>query len=501
MKKYFLLLLFTAISFAQTTGVTKLKISANPEKTAATRVMVQDATTGEVGYVDKTTISQSIKTTKIVRNQTGSTLTKGTVVYQSGVSGGKLLVAKALASVKFMSETTLGIVENDIPNNTDGNVVTSGTFTGFNTASFFENSILYLSDATAGTVTATKPSSPSYGISLGVVTAVGTAGSIDIRIGSTVVSKSDVGLSNVDNTSDLNKPISTATQSALNLKAPIASPTFTGNITASGFKVASGGTNYLLANGTTTPYSSGVFNSQLSIVGSSYLPIYSEGATTISTQTNTLSFGSSVTKQINLYYGDIQDYKTLVVPNIGETVGELVLSKYTHNSTYAVPRFTSSKMLERGHIWDASVGVGISSSETGVFIPSYLFQLQLDSAAKPSTNTWTIASDSRLKENIQNYTKGLSAILSIRPVTYDYNGKAGFSKIKGNIGVIAQEVQNIVPEGVSTFSAKLNTTDTSDTVLYNFNSHAITYILINAIKELNQKISALETEVELLKAK
>ncbi len=37
----------------------------------------------------------------------------------------------------------------------------------------------------------------------------------------TGITKSDVGLSNVDNTSDLNKPISTATQSALDLKADL----------------------------------------------------------------------------------------------------------------------------------------------------------------------------------------------------------------------------------------------------------------------------------------
>ena len=39
-----------------------------------------------------------------------------------------------------------------------------------------------------------------------------------------------VGLGNVDNTSDASKPISTATQTALDLKAPIASPTFTGTV-------------------------------------------------------------------------------------------------------------------------------------------------------------------------------------------------------------------------------------------------------------------------------
>jgi len=42
--------------------------------------------------------------------------------------------------------------------------------------------------------------------------------------------KTAVGLSNVDNTSDSSKPISNATQTALDLKAPLASPTFTGNL-------------------------------------------------------------------------------------------------------------------------------------------------------------------------------------------------------------------------------------------------------------------------------
>lgn len=43
-----------------------------------------------------------------------------------------------------------------------------------------------------------------------------------------VLDKAAVGLANVDNTSDANKPISTAQQAALNLKAPLASPSFTG---------------------------------------------------------------------------------------------------------------------------------------------------------------------------------------------------------------------------------------------------------------------------------
>ena len=45
------------------------------------------------------------------------------------------------------------------------------------------------------------------------------------------VTKTHVGLGNVDNTTDANKPVSTAQQTALNLKANIASPTFTGTVT------------------------------------------------------------------------------------------------------------------------------------------------------------------------------------------------------------------------------------------------------------------------------
>lgn len=46
------------------------------------------------------------------------------------------------------------------------------------------------------------------------------------------VTKSDLSLSNVDNTSDVNKPVSTATQDELDLKAPLDSPALTGNPTA-----------------------------------------------------------------------------------------------------------------------------------------------------------------------------------------------------------------------------------------------------------------------------
>jgi hypothetical protein len=56
----------------------------------------------------------------------------------------------------------------------------------------------------------------------------------------TGITKSDVGLANVDNTTDAGKPVSTATQTALDLKAPLANPTFTGTVTLPTGTVTSG---------------------------------------------------------------------------------------------------------------------------------------------------------------------------------------------------------------------------------------------------------------------
>ena len=64
------------------------------------------------------------------------------------------------------------------------------------------------------------------------ITVGSSVNTVDLNITGTAtgITKAMVGLGNVDNTSDLNKPVSTATQTALNLKANLASPTFSGNV-------------------------------------------------------------------------------------------------------------------------------------------------------------------------------------------------------------------------------------------------------------------------------
>lgn len=62
------------------------------------------------------------------------------------------------------------------------------------------------------------------------------------------ITKTMVGLGNIDNTTDANKPVSTATQTALDLKSNLASPTFTGTVTANNVTVSGN----LIVSGTTT---------------------------------------------------------------------------------------------------------------------------------------------------------------------------------------------------------------------------------------------------------
>ena len=134
------------------------------------------------------------------------------------------------------------------------------------------------------------------------------------------------------------------------------------------------------------------------------------------------------------------------------------------------------------------VGIGTTS-------PGYKLQLSTNSAAKPSSSTWTVVSDERVKENIKPYEKGLNEILQVNTKTFDYNGKAGFDKIKDNVGIIAQDMIKIFPETIKTYNAKLNETDEEETELYNFDGHALTFALINAVQELKAEIEELKKQI------
>jgi len=133
--------------------------------------------------LDIPTAGQAGTIVREVKNMTGATLTKGTVVYISGANGNKPLVSKALATTDALSARTFGLLQSDILNNGLGYCVIIGDLSGIDTSSFAEGAQLYLSGVTAGTYTASKILAPTHLVYVGKVTRVHpTQGQIEVGI-------------------------------------------------------------------------------------------------------------------------------------------------------------------------------------------------------------------------------------------------------------------------------------------------------------------------------
>lgn len=78
----------------------------------------------------------------------------------------------------------------------------------------------------------TKLDGIQAGAQVNTVTGVKGNSETTYRVGNVNITATNIGLGNVNNTSDVNKPISSATRTALNLKANISSPALTGTPTA-----------------------------------------------------------------------------------------------------------------------------------------------------------------------------------------------------------------------------------------------------------------------------
>ncbi len=129
------------------------------------------------------------------------------------------------------------------------------------------------------------------------------------------------------------------------------------------------------------------------------------------------------------------------------------------------------------------VGIGTSA-------PSSLLSVN-GTADKVGGGTWGTFSDVRLKKNIRPFALGLDAIMALQPVAYQYNGVKYADDGKTYVGVVAQSVINTPLEPY--------TISTSSDGYYKWDSSAVTYALINAVKEQQQEIDMLKAEVAGLK--
>jgi ribosomal protein L35AE/L33A len=143
-------------------------------------VVTQDGTVANVQVSEASPASTILAQ---VRNATGATLTKGTVVYINGAVGNKARVAKALATSDSTSAQTLGLITADLANNSNGYVTVMGQLVGLNTSAFTEGQQLYLSGTVAGAYTATKTLAPTHLVYIGVVTrSHANQGAIEVKV-------------------------------------------------------------------------------------------------------------------------------------------------------------------------------------------------------------------------------------------------------------------------------------------------------------------------------
>ena len=119
-------------------------------------------------------------------------------------------------------------------------------------------------------------------------------------------------------------------------------------------------------------------------------------------------------------------------------------------------------------------------------------------------NSPNVASDARLKKNIQDLTYGLETVLQLRPVTYQWKDEIhDLPDDRVMIGFVAQELMKVIPEVVPTHHYEW--TDETKTryvkkanATYGVHYSELIPVLVNAIKELNQKLEEANKRIEYL---
>ena len=140
-----------------------------------------------LGMYDQVPNELGFKNFWLVKNQTGSTITKGSIVYANGTVGasGRITVAKFIADGTIESKYLLGITAHDLTDGEDGYVISFGKIRQVNTDTFAAGAILYPSPTTAGVWTDVEPVAPNIDMPIGFcINSSSNNGTIAIRVAS-----------------------------------------------------------------------------------------------------------------------------------------------------------------------------------------------------------------------------------------------------------------------------------------------------------------------------
>jgi hypothetical protein len=161
-------------------------VSTNNVDTAKMR-WDSDLATVVLGLNDNVANELGFKNFWLVKNQTGSTITKGSIVYANGTVGasGRITIDKFIADGSIDAKYLLGITAHDLSNGEDGYVISFGKIRKVNTDTFAAGAILYPSPTVAGVWTDVEPIAPNIDMPIGFcINSHANNGTIAIRVAS-----------------------------------------------------------------------------------------------------------------------------------------------------------------------------------------------------------------------------------------------------------------------------------------------------------------------------
>jgi hypothetical protein len=188
-----------------------------------------------------------------------------------------------------------------------------------------------------------------------------------------------------------------------------------------------------------------------------------------------LSFGTGIGDKIFLYDAVSNDYGFGIQPG--------VLQIYSSSTARVGIGYGASAGFNEVLTVASNGGVGINQPS-----PTYHLHMSVDSAAKPTTSTWTIASDRRLKQNIRPLEGGLPVISQLNPVEAEYNGLAETPRGQRIVSFLADELMKVLPATVSWHPAKLQPADGAETMVLDINIHEVLMHLVLAVQQISRRL-------------